>query len=472
MKVKICNLGVVEEAEINLKPLTVFIGHNNTGKTWTAYTVAGLFGKYGYARYVRAYFDGRTQKYPALDTAIQQLIERGNSKLNFVDFANEYSEAYFNDVARLLPLWMPTYMATEKAGFDKLCCSVFLENTKSKILNLSKYWQVDAKLSASKKNEALVNILKKGGEEEIYFYTTSTKELITEIPDEAIKRFTAELIFGLIHQSIYFDIYLFPAERTTLIALPIVSFLLQQEDPLEKSSREENPEERKRIEESRKEYFYASTPTRHFLETLETALYTNLLDRENQSETDPLIRKYMGVSEVLENDILDGKLEREKTLRGNKINFRIAPNTLIDISIASSMVKELASLVLYLRYIARPNHLIVIDEPEMNLHPAAQVEIIEFLAMLVQAGLNVLITTHSPYIVDHLANLMQAAKYEDKESIKERFYLERTEAFIPQEKVSVYLFEDGTAKNILSEDGRIDWGTFANVSDDISHIFP
>jgi predicted ATPase len=106
----------------------------------------------------------------------------------------------------------------------------------------------------------------------------------------------------------------------------------------------------------------------------------------------------------------------------------------------------------------------------MNLHPAAQVEITEFLAMLVQAGLKVLITTHSPYIVQHLSNLMKAAKSEDKESLKERFYLEKTEAFIPQENVSVYLFEDGTAKNILHDDGRIDWGTFGQISEDISRI--
>ena len=74
------------------------------------------------------------------------------------------------------------------------------------------------------------------------------------------------------------------------------------------------------------------------------------------------------------------------------------------------MTKELVPLVLYLRYLAEPDDLIVIDEPEMNLHPAAQVEIIEFLAMLVNAGLNVLITTHSPYIIDHISNLIVAKK--------------------------------------------------------------
>jgi hypothetical protein len=66
---------------------------------------------------------------------------------------------------------------------------------------------------------------------------------------------------------------------------------------------------------------------------------------------------------------------------------------------------------------------------------------------------------------------MQAAKHEDPDSIKEMFYLERTDAFISQEKVSVYLFEDGTAKNIVSEEGTINWETFGNVSEDVSQIY-
>ena len=99
-------------------------------------------------------------------------------------------------------------------------------------------------------------------------------------------------------------------------------------------------------------------------------------------------------------------------------------------------------------------------------------EIIEFLAMLVNAGLHVLITTHSPYIVDHLANLMQAAKHDDKEPIDKLFYLEQRNAFIPQAQVSIYLFEEGTAKNIVDEDGIIDWSTFGHVSSDVSSMFP
>jgi len=41
--ISISNLGRVKNADIELKPLTVFIGPNNTGKTWSAYLVYAIF---------------------------------------------------------------------------------------------------------------------------------------------------------------------------------------------------------------------------------------------------------------------------------------------------------------------------------------------------------------------------------------------------------------------------------------------
>lgn len=173
----------------------------------------------------------------------------------------------------------------------------------------------------------------------------------------------------------------------------------------------------------------------------------------------------------MQTEILQGNVEFETSPFQTELLFKPSETVTLEMPLVSSMVKELAPLVLCLRDLVEPDDWLIIDEPEINLHPAAQVEIIEFLAMLVRAGLHVLITTHSPYIVDRLSNLIQAAQSEDGEGLKERFYLERTEAFIPQEKVSVYLFEEDTAKNILSEGGQINWTTFSDVSEDIASIF-
>jgi len=52
-----------------------------------------------------------------------------------------------------------------------------------------------------------------------------------------------------------------------------------------------------------------------------------------------------------------------------EILFQTTENIKLEIPLVSSMIKELAPLVLYLRYLAEPNDWIIIDEPEMNLHP-------------------------------------------------------------------------------------------------------
>ena len=162
---------------------------------------------------------------------------------------------------------------------------------------------------------------------------------------------------------------------------------------------------------------------------------------------------------------------RQADFDQREILFKPNKKVALDISVSSSMVKELSTLVLYLRYVAKANQLLVIDEPEMNLHPEAQVKMIEFLAMLVNAGLNILITTHSPYMLDHLANLIKAAQNENKESIRDKFYLKCTDAFIAKENVSVYLFNQGRVTNALDDDGVIQWNTFGDVSDRISEIY-
>ena len=74
---------------------------------------------------------------------------------------------------------------------------------------------------------------------------------------------------------------------------------------------------------------------------------------------------------------------------------------------ASSMVSELAPLVLYIRYaIKDKNSLLVIEEPESHLHPGSQRLLARMLARLVRRGLHVIITTHSPFILEQLSNLV------------------------------------------------------------------
>ena len=72
----------------------------------------------------------------------------------------------------------------------------------------------------------------------------------------------------------------------------------------------------------------------------------------------------------------------------------------------SSMVSELAPVALYLQNVIDQGELLIIEEPESHLHPAMQVEFVRHLAAVVRAGIRVMITTHSEWVLEELANLV------------------------------------------------------------------
>ena len=74
---------------------------------------------------------------------------------------------------------------------------------------------------------------------------------------------------------------------------------------------------------------------------------------------------------------------------------------------SSSMVSELAPVVLYLRHVVQPGDTLIIEEPESHLHPAMQVEFTRQIAVLVNAGVRVIVTTHSEWVLEELANIVQ-----------------------------------------------------------------
>ena len=77
---------------------------------------------------------------------------------------------------------------------------------------------------------------------------------------------------------------------------------------------------------------------------------------------------------------------------------------------ASSMVSDLAPVVLYLRHLAEPGSLLIVEEPESSLHPAMQVELVRWLAAIVRAGVRVVVTTHSEWVLEALANIVRSSK--------------------------------------------------------------
>lgn len=82
----------------------------------------------------------------------------------------------------------------------------------------------------------------------------------------------------------------------------------------------------------------------------------------------------------------------------------------LDMVLSSSSVRALMHLGAYLMYQTRIGDILILDEPEQNLHPVNQRKIARLIGRLVNLGVRVFVTTHSDYIVREFNNLIMMNK--------------------------------------------------------------
>jgi predicted ATPase len=111
---------------------------------------------------------------------------------------------------------------------------------------------------------------------------------------------------------------------------------------------------------------------------------------------------FMSLATRLESGILGGKVERVQVKSEYpEIEFSDLTGK-YPLHRTSSMVSELATLVLLLKSHVSPGELLIVEEPESHLHPRAQAQLAKILFAASRSGLSVMLTTHSDYFVSEL----------------------------------------------------------------------
>ncbi len=82
---------------------------------------------------------------------------------------------------------------------------------------------------------------------------------------------------------------------------------------------------------------------------------------------------------------------------------------------ASAVVSELAPLITLLRRWRRPPGLLVYEEPEAHLHPALQRVVAQVLVRLARRGTKVLVTTHSDLFTQQISNFIKLSSLNDEQ---------------------------------------------------------
>ena len=153
----------------------------------------------------------------------------------------------------------------------------------------------------------------------------------------------------------------------------------------------------------------------------------------------PIIDK---LADVLEMSVLGGKINAKATAGISYFEFE-KDGVAIPLDRASSMVTELAPIVLFIRYFVKDRDILIIDEPEAHLHPEAQQQMAAALAFMVRSGLRVLITTHSHYMVEQLSAFVNASKLDEKtrkRALALGGALGKEDIYLNEDETAVYSF--------------------------------
>lgn len=194
---------------------------------------------------------------------------------------------------------------------------------------------------------------------------------------------------------------------------------------------------------------------------------------------DTLLSKRPNAFDDILSSILQGRYAREK-----EKDFLIhADGRKVNLSYASSGQQEILPLLLILRALylfvfAGAGTTLYIEEPEAHLFPSAQKKIVQLLARVFNKNkgkFQIIVTTHSPYILSSFNNLIQAGRIEhelehgDKSKL---FEIVSSEEIIDPNAILAYSMNEGKKELLIDKETQLISGDILDsVSNEISIEF-
>lgn len=194
-------------------------------------------------------------------------------------------------------------------------------------------------------------------------------------------------------------------------------------------------------------------------------------DRSTRPSGDSVILLDIALKKITE--ILKGRYVLDRY--GEKIYF--ADDKYVDLNDASSGQQEAIRVLqdIFLVLLDREPAFRVIEEPEAHLYPMAQKQLIELFAFVLNyTDSQMIITTHSPYVLSVFNNLLYATRVA---SINPKAHEEIAETipascWLDPDRFYAYALKDGFCQSIIDrETGLIDQNFLDEISEELGDEF-
>ena len=427
VRISVSNFGPIERGSIDLRPMNIFVGPSNTGKTYLAVLI------YAIHKILNGFF-----RFPPLERSLDPTnIEisrissqetdhlvgklKSNSKpLLFSDLPKAIQEVAQSSLGNR-NVWGNDLKAEltdcfDVAQIDSLIRMPAKRNAASIALEIQdkqkKLWDFSAEISAS-------NIKSHGRIEEMVLLSAgkSGSGISYKSHHDFLLRHMRRNLGESLHDS----------SKEAHVAMIYLMHCITESILSERSDAYYLPAARSGIMQSHR--VIASSMMAHstraglerFSEPLTFSSMVADFMRRLILHDDPVhhpifrtrrraAKTMKAIADALERQTLDGRIRTIESSPGGYPEFVYRPRTAsqdIRLSRSSSMVSELAPVVLFIRSNLGKGDTLIIEEPEAHLHPAAQTEMATALARLVRAGVRVVMTTHSEWLLQEIGNLMR-----------------------------------------------------------------
>ncbi len=406
LKVRLRNLGILKYAEFSLGDLTIICGKNNTGKTYAAYAL------YGFLKSWHNFIS-----FPINNKQIQSLLVEGTIKLELeqyfkaaADVLTETCQEYSNQLDRIF--------AAKPGRFRN---SEFQIQTEA--IDIYKT-ELDGSIVPGQ--EPLLTFSKRKGSQEIIF--TLSKKEEREIDPIFLKNTILQIVSRIIFADAFPNTFISSAERTGVAIFRRELNFARNRLLEEMVQTDEKIDPLELLFKVYQSYPQPIEDNADFTRELEDiAKRESFISKEHPDILAEFADIIGGDYIITENDQLDF------IPTGSRIKL-----TMVE---SSSAVRSLLDIGFYLRCLAKEGDLLIIDEPELNLHPENQRRIAKLFARLINLKVKVFITTHSDYIVKELNTLIMLNKDRPhlKRIIEENNY--QNSELISANQVKVYIAE-------------------------------
>ena len=439
-KINFENLGNISNGSVELNNLTIFTGDNNSGKTYVTYAI-----------------------YSLLDKDFNYTLKELNPIID-----NLYRDGLYNlDLEKFLTLNYKTIKKEIEISFSKNLSNLFSANEdefkKSKInfdLDLVEIKRELFQLHHQStltigKNNTIFEVNKEKN-------SNILKLLLLEIeaPKDIIRENLKNILTHFIFDKFFSKSFLLPAERTGL-------HLFYQELSSERTAIFHHIGKAQINKMELIKDLIISRYPQPIADYIDFLNNINILKKNNSTFKD--------LSLLIQKEIIKGKYRVEKDgiyfLPYKKYSNKENYNEKISLHLTSSTIKTFFSLVFYLEHLANKGETLIIDEPELNLHPNNQRKIARVLVMIANRGIKVIVSTHSDYFIREINNLIMLKNdFKSKNQIMKK-YNYNDNMLISVDNVSAYLFDNNSIEKmeIDTQEGIIA-KTFDSVINDLNRV--